>query len=203
MEMQNEEVKEETFNQYAKMLRETIEKLQKEKEVLERALELSCNELNDVITVDKPPQCFIKLAAKETALKMWQPKDNEHYWYIETNGTVSEACVAVEWYIANGNYYKTQKEAIEQAEYNKVMNRFRKYIETYSDPLDWNNTNQYKYCVVFDYNTSHIRYFTSIREKEAFGIHASSRQVLKDAVIYSAGSEKEFARIVFGGKNVS
>ena len=142
-----------------------------------------------------------KLVGKEDD-KIWAPKEDEDFFTILGNGDAVRCYDDFEKYGSYGNYFKTREEAEKQAEYNRVMSRFRKYVEAYSEPLDWDNNEQYKYFVLNKHGEQNeIRYDTcdSLFE-DAFRIYASSPEILKDAVIYSAGSEEEFARIVFGGK---
>lgn len=134
--------------------------------------------------------------------KIWQPKEGEHYWFIDANSMLVEIDMVVEMYIQNGNYFRTQEEARKQAEYNLVMNRFRKYVEAYSEPLDWNNINQCKYTVAFDYVNKTIIYMRSWLTGFPFQIYASSEEVLKNAIIYSAGSEENFIKVIFNEKKL-
>lgn len=132
--------------------------------------------------------------------KIWQPKVDEKYWIVDGGGETPQLNhYYSNQYIDYGNYFKTREEAKKQAEYNKVMNRFRKYCEAYSEPIDKNNYSQHKWYVWCDKGKLRIDYINVVN---AFQIYASSEQILKDAIIYSAGSEEEFIRIVFGVKNV-
>lgn len=129
--------------------------------------------------------------------KMWQPKDAGVFWVLTGDGL--PVCAvnnseAEKKYIEQGNYFRTQEEANKQAEYNRVMNRFRKYVEAYSEPIDKNDYSQHKWYAWYDNGTLRRDYIFAVT---AFQIYASSEQVLKDAIIYSAGSEEEFTRIVF------
>ena len=142
-----------------------------------------------------------KLVNKEDD-KIWAPKEDEDFFTILGNGDAVRCYDDFEKYGSYGNYFETREEAEKQAEYNRVINRFRKYVEAYSEPLDWQNDDQNKYFVSNrhdDQNEICCSTCDTLFE-DAFKIYASSEQILKDAVIYSAGSEEEFARIVFGGK---
>lgn len=135
--------------------------------------------------------------------KVWQPEKGEKYWTIVTDGEVWQT------YYNDGdskilkvcNYFKTEKEGKRQAEYNKVINRFRKYVEEHSKPLDWSNGDQPKYYLYYSCSSKAIMSSVHYGMMTTFQIYASSEQVLEEAIIYSAGSEKEFARIVFGVEN--
>lgn len=131
--------------------------------------------------------------------EIWQPKEDEQYWTITDNGEVWNThndTTNDREVISYGNYFKTKEEAEKQTEYNRVMNKFRKYVEAYSEPIDKNNYSQHKWYVWCDRGKLRIDYINVVN---AFQVYASSEEVLKNAIIYSAGSEEEFIRIVFGG----
>lgn len=138
--------------------------------------------------------------------KIWQPKNGEEFWVITGAGVVLSSRYYVitskHYYVERCNYFKTKEEAEKQAKYNKVMNRFRKYVEAYSEPLDWNNDKQAKYYINYELPCDDIDYLWDLTTKDAFQIYASSEQILKDAIKYSAGSEEEFIRIVFNGGEI-
>lgn len=87
----------------------------------------------------------------KTQDKIWFPREAEKYWYVNGNGTAGTTAYCQQLdnkWVDNGNYFKTQEEAEKQSEYNKVMNRFRKYVEAYSEPLDWEDENQNKFLYI-------------------------------------------------------
>lgn len=170
------------------------EELSKAYDELEKAYTKECQE-------NKKLKEQLKLVESDQS-KIWSPNKDEKYWIIDSDGEV--ACLShygCSLYINYGNYFKTKEEAEKQAEYNKVMNRFRKYVGAYSEPLYWKNVKQKKFFVYYDGKDEEIVYTQEIGYEDAFKIYASSKQALKDAIIYSAGSEEEFIRIVFGEKN--
>lgn len=131
----------------------------------------------------------------------FEPKKGEEFYTIYSTGYISRECsYADDKRILFGNWFKTKEEAEKQSEYNRVMNRYRKYVEYYSEPLDWNNFNQTKYYLEYDYTSTRLDTPNSCVFKNAFQIYASSKEIIKQAIIYSAGSEEEFKKIVFGVK---
>lgn len=170
------------------------EELSKAYDELEKAYTKECQE-------NKKLREQLNLVEKK---EIWQPKDGERYWYIcplgDTDCFKEGGLVIDRQFFEYGNHFKTQEEAEKQAEYNRVMNRFRKYVEAYSEPLDWNNASMNKWCLCYKYGKIETRSTFIDMHRGAFQIYASNAQVLKNAIIYSAGSEEEFIRIVFGGK---
>lgn len=172
------------------------EELSKAYDELEKAYTKECQE-------NKKLKEQLKLVESDQS-KIWQPKEDERYWTIMANGEVwgthNDSNID-KMAIECGNYFKTKEEAEKQAEYNRVMNRFRKYVEAYSEPLDWKDGKQCKHSIIYNRNDKEIQFCGDFVSRYAFQIYASSEQILKDAIIYSAGSEEEFIRIVFGGND--
>lgn len=169
------------------------EELAKAYDELEKAYTRECQE-------NKKLKEQLKLVESEQD-KFWQPEEDEEYWAIADNGDVWKTynnTTNDREAISYGNYFATKEEAEKQTEYNRVMNRFRKYVEAHTDPIDWNDDTQSKYFVVYDNEDGKLIYADEFTYKDAFQIYASSTQVLKDAIIYSAGSEVEFVRNIFG-----
>lgn len=169
------------------------EELSKAYDELEKKFTQVCQEIKDL-------KEQLKLVENK---EIWQPKKGEKYWTIGIDGCV--------WQTSNdgddkifeiGNYFKSKEEAEKQAEYNKVMNRFRKYCEGHSKPLDWENGKQCKHSVIYNRSDKEIQFCGDFVSRYAFQIYASSEQIIKEAIIYSAGSEEEFIRVVFNEKKL-
>lgn len=115
--------------------------------------------------------------------KIWKPELNEIFYYIEECGEVEKdentGCNIDDAKFERGNYYKTEEEARHQANIQKYTNLFRKYIEEHSKPLDWSDTSQRKYCLVY---TDNFIFDWNLSAKHQGAIYASSEQILKDAI---------------------
>lgn len=171
------------------------EELSKAYDELEKAYTKECQE-------NKKLREQLKLVESEQT-KIWQPKEGEIYWTVINDGEVWRKPYDSDsnndkMRIYYGNYFKTKEEAEKQAEYNCIMNRFRKYVQTFSEPIVWDNRSQYKYYLLLRAHNRTIEACLTNEFYDAFQIYASSEQILKDAINYSAGSEEEFIRIVFG-----
>lgn len=117
---------------------------------------------------------------------IWKPENNECYYYVDIDGEINS------YYYYNdttdnkimcfGNYYKTEEEAEYQANVQKYTNLFRKYVEEHSDLIDWQNHNTAKWYTFYDFSNKKICYTDCYCCKHQGTIHASSEQILKDAI---------------------
>lgn len=131
----------------------------------------------------------------------FEPKRGEEFYTIYSTGYISREFRDVDdKRILFGNWFKTREDAEKQSEYNRVMNRYRKYVKYYSEPLDWNNFDQHKYYLEYDVALEELKANCCTIFRKAFQIYASSEEIIKQAIIYSAVSEENFKRIVFGVK---
>jgi hypothetical protein len=132
--------------------------------------------------------------------KIWKPNIDEDYWYIADTGTVADACYnkddfdneIIDW----GNFFKINSEAEHQSKVQKYTNLFRKYVEEHSEPIDWENDDQAKYCSHYDYYNSQIYFNCAYCHKQQGTIYANSKEILQDAISFIG--EENFIKYVIG-----
>ena len=116
--------------------------------------------------------------------KIWKPKENEEYYYIDSGNQVFPARIMsglnTEDVIA-GNCYPTKEKAEFEANREKYTRLFRQYVEQHSEPLDWENCNQPKYYVDY-YEGENFQYDYSSCIQNPFVVYASSKEVLQEAI---------------------
>lgn len=125
-----------------------------------------------------------KMSVKE---KIWKPEENEIYdfytiytdcCYEETNN-----CTNFDIRIINsGNAYPTKEKAEFEAQREKYTRLFRQYVEQHSEPLDWKNKEQAKYCFIYDHEYNEWCVKNMWCNQSPFQIYASSEQVLQEAI---------------------
>lgn len=94
--------------------------------------------------------------------KVWMPKVNERYWCIIPSGYVdfdtwANNCLDIDRYQI-GNCFKTKEEAekvVEKMEIYTQLKRLAEEINT--EPIDWGNSNQTKYKIIYDCEDKGIR----------------------------------------------
>lgn len=124
--------------------------------------------------------------AKMPKGEIWKPQDE--FWYIREDICDDELVErsTIDWYSNNwieiGNAYPTKEKAEFEANREKYTRLFRQYVEQHSEPLDWGNSEQGKWCVYFDYADKSIFFNCRCACKEAGGIYASSKEVLQEAI---------------------
>ena len=139
--------------------------------------------------------------------KIWKPKCNEKYWaycYDLQDVAFDEYGTALDEedgkkeddLIDRGLVYPTEKKAEFEANREKYTRLFRQYVEQHSEPLDWENDDQEKLCVCYNYKTQEILYQKDYRLKTAFTIYASSKEVLQEAIDFVG--EDNFKKYILG-----
>ena len=129
---------------------------------------------------------------------MWKPEECEDYYFIDSDSEImceENTSDNVDFNRFDFvNYYKTEEEAQKMSNYLKYTNLLRKYVEEHSEPLDW-GTAQLKFHLYYDFNDKEIKCWGSTSAKSQGIIHASSEQVLKDAISFLG--EENIKRHIF------
>ena len=118
--------------------------------------------------------------------KKWMPEENEEYYYINPliMNTIFEDTEVDNNLIKFGNYFKTKEEAQFVADKIKYTLMFKHYVEEHSEPLDWENEGQEKWCICYNNITHKIDFYFCTFVKEQGVIYASSTQILQNAIEY-------------------
>lgn len=120
--------------------------------------------------------------------KIWKPKRDERYYYnyhgTEIEWHNNDCCKIDNQLIDSGNCYPTREKAEFEAQREKYTRLFRRYVEQHSEPLDWNNQYQSKYCIVYNHKGQNMEYLEwgVVSEFLLGGTYASNKEVLQDAI---------------------
>lgn len=116
---------------------------------------------------------------------IWKPKFGDMYYVITIYGGVSSMKWADDNYDRSvyevGNCFKTREEALFEAERRRVIKELKDFADEHNDMLNWNNTDQYKYYIVFGTEGNCIDYFCSSRFK-GVNIYFTCREFAEQAV---------------------
>lgn len=141
---------------------------------------------------------------EESQLKRWKPKEkaNETYYLVTTNGEISNTRWLNDnfdkWLYLTDNCFKTKEEAEEYKKQIEYTARYKNYIEEHSEPIDWKNKEQSKFCVRYD-NTVEMFMVDEYTYYSYQGtIYASSEQIIEDAI--KEIGEDNFKKYVLGVK---
>lgn len=130
--------------------------------------------------------------------EIWKPKEGESYvWhniftddYYEESNTCTDFDILI---MNSGSAYPTKEKAEFEANREKYTRLFRQYVEQHSEPLDWNNNEQIKYCVYYNYKGQNIKYLECYGYSFLSCICASSKEVLQDAIDFvGEGNVKKY-----------
>ena len=92
--------------------------------------------------------------------KVWKPKDEEEYYYIDDSGDVSctycNCCIVDDDRYAIGNCYRTREEAEFALEKLKVIAELKRFAQKHNEKIDWKNSDKKKYYLYYDYSANNI-----------------------------------------------
>ena len=145
----------------------------------------------------------LKMAkVEEPQSKRWKPKFEDSYFYVDTCIDIFE-CVWTDdivdnWHYITGNCFKTKEEAEEYKKQIEYTARYKNYIEEHSEPLNWSDDNQEKWCAWADFYKNKIETAVNYNVKIQGTIYASSEQIIEDAI--KEIGEDNFKKYVLGVK---
>ena len=132
----------------------------------------------------------------------WKPKEDEDYWLIIEGGNARVLSWnndnIDEWFYLTGNCFKTEEEAEEYKKQIEYTARYKNYIEEHSKPIDWKNATAKKYFAQFCFDDNEVSVGSYYSCKEQGTIHASSEQIIWDAI--KEIGEDNFKKYVLGVK---
>lgn len=121
----------------------------------------------------------------------WEPKKDEKYYIICGDGSIDytnydgdDADIRL---MAIGNCFQTEKQADFMVEKLKVIHELEKFAyENNTEEIDWNDTNQAKYCLVEvcgDQGKNYIKICSTFMLKELpFNIYFISEEIGRKAI---------------------
>jgi hypothetical protein len=125
---------------------------------------------------------------KETK-KRWRAKKGEYYWYLEYHYS-NAVGTSDEWeseidnirYLT-GNYFKTKKEAEEYKNYLLADTKIKDWIlENDEEGLDWENEDDYKYIIIYDYYNENLDYNSWFNSLKFSDYSVSSEELAKKLI---------------------
>lgn len=130
---------------------------------------------------------------EECEYERWKPKDNEKFWYIDSFGFVNYSLFMseTESRFKNYNCFKTKAEA--EAEAEKIL--VRRMLEDIArrlnkgEKIDWNNKEQNKYFIRFNYWSDVIQLETAWKNKLQGTVYCLDEDFL-DVAIQEIGEER-------------
>ena len=137
------------------------------------------------------------LGIKES--KMWKPKE-ERYWIINDEGLIED-----DYFIENGtdfkryalgNCYKTKEEAIFARDKKLFEVKMERYLrENEDEEVDWNDFDQSKYYIQFNYNTKEI-------ETDYWGSYSNQGTIVTTSIDllkqFIKDNEQDIKKYLFG-----
>ena len=131
----------------------------------------------------------LKKVKVEETKKKWIPAENELYYFVESNLDIYNADNTNRSFfdiprIEIGNCFETKEQAQFIADKIKYTLMFKNYVEEHSEPIDWNDREQKKWCIYYDYVANEITFCYAEHFKNQGTIYASSEEILKNAIEY-------------------
>ena len=151
-------------------------------------------EIIDEINKTKEHLANMKKMLEECECKRWKPEPNEEYYYVSENGKIVQtrncgwepAANRVKFY----NCFKSEKQA--EAEAEKIL--VRRQLEDIArrlnkgQEINWNDDNQLKYCIGFDFPFNIISIGALYRKLQG-SVYCLSDE-FKDVAIQEIGEER-------------
>lgn len=126
-----------------------------------------------------------KLKKEEKAeSKVWKPENADEYYYIDNDAEI----IGDAWYgsvqydIARykiGNCFKTREEAEKAVEKAKIYTQLKRLAEEINtEPIDWENNNQYKYRFTYNRNIRNLWQEYSLFNQVQGAIYSTNKDFL-------------------------
>ena len=151
-------------------------------------------EIIDEINKTKEYLSNLEKILKECECVRWKPRGGDRYYYISEGCTVIESrtcagCIVDEHY-RGYNIFKTEEEAKQEAEKILVRRQLEDIARRLNkgQKINWNNNNQLKYCIGFDFPLDIIS-IGAIYRKLQGSVYCLSDE-FKDVAIQEIGKER-------------
>lgn len=125
---------------------------------------------------------------KNGKIKRRKPKNGELYWIVDSDNNVKDI---LHWddddydtdYYNNYNCFLTEEEAEKVQRIKETENMLRRYVEEHDEvELDWENSLQRKWNLVYNFEKKEIYCDYDYSFKHPRTIYASSDEILQEAV---------------------
>lgn len=116
--------------------------------------------------------------------KVWKPKDEEEYFWKDSIGNIHidywyGSSVDMERYDI-GNCYSTKEQAEFERDCQLYLTKYKRWLDEYNDPIDWNNSEQRKWYAYYDYYRRGMGYSFTFSCKKQGSLYATSEQIIDD-----------------------
>ena len=120
---------------------------------------------------------------KEERLKRWKAEDDEQYWHVDKDGCIT-SLVEIDddedkYNYSIGNYFKTRGET---EEYKKKLILQQEYKDWCRFDCDWNDDNQPKVFVYYDFISKDIYCGNNYRDKRQGVTYAQSKERIQEFI---------------------
>ena len=155
----------------------------KVEDLSKKACEQITDELQEVLKkIDE-----IEAGSVSEESKYWTPKVGDRYFYLSSDGEVFSC--TYEDYLSDMksleilNVFQTEEEAEREQFEILLKRRLKKFaIENNEEEIDWNNHDQDKYYIYYDYYNNELDY-TYVGYNRDYGqVYFSSAEVLQKAI---------------------
>lgn len=116
--------------------------------------------------------------------KVWKPKLDEKYYYIQVNGNTNDTSwddsLTDNLMYSIGNCYHTREDAQFAVEKLKVITELKRFAEEHNDKIDWND-GHWKYYLAYDCSYKKIIICSTISIQRA-DVYFSSSEIAHQAI---------------------
>lgn len=153
-------------------------------------------EILDEIEKTKEHLANLEKKLQECEYKRWKPKGNEKYWYISDDNTINYSLFMSEIQIdnmrfKNYNCFSTREQAEAEAENILVRRQLEDMARRLNkgQKIDWDNKDQIKYAIHFNFFLDRIDSFYRLFLKEQGTVYCLDKKFL-DVAIREIGEER-------------
>lgn len=130
--------------------------------------------------------------ANKPKSKVWKPERGETY-YCSWGGIVYNNYCNSDFIDNNryaiGNCFKTEEEAQNAVERLKIRAELQRYADEHNEPIDWENNNQEKWYIHFNYYNKTVGCGCITMARDCFQIYFTSEEIAK-AAVQAVGEER-------------
>lgn len=112
---------------------------------------------------DKQKKQLNEILGAKPQTKMWKPITEETYYYLNYWGEINSGRwtndTSDNWLFDSGNCFRSEEEAEFYKEKLLVTAELQRFAEEHNEPIDWNNAEQPKYYLSYDYEEATIDVF--------------------------------------------
>ena len=135
----------------------------------------------------------LKAEAKKEENKRWRADESCLYWFVQSNGNPD--CLYEyhrdidNFHYDTHNYFKSEEEARRYASILETERQLKKFADEHNNKIDWDNINQEKWRLYYNYSTCKVGTSSHYWTKESRAIYFSSKEIAQQA-IDEIGEEK-------------